>query len=337
MSEKVVRRLGLGVLGSVVFTALLISCLVSQPAEAQRRSQRPRAQKKPTTPKIDYTKFSHTTHVVAQKLACNSCHKIPSKNWNSVRKGDAAFADVTDFPEHASCLNCHRQQFFARERPAPVICSNCHIAVSPRDTSRWLFPSLGDLTDPKLKRREFVSEFGVGFPHDKHLDVVSLNGFGRGHNELFVAASLQEKKKEGPPKSCPVCHQTYQPQGKSKEEYAGTPPKNLGDNFWLKKGTFETTPNSHTVCFSCHNADLGIPPAPGDCNLCHKLSAAQNVKVDFDSALAGSMTTDKSALRQWSRRLSAGTFRHEGGDHPNMICTSCHNVATFNTLDVKTL
>jgi len=253
-----------------------------------------------------------------------------------VRKGDAAFADVTDFPEHASCLNCHREQFFARERPAPVICSNCHIAVSPRDTSRWLFPSLGDLTDPKLRRRDFVSEFGVGFPHDKHLDVVGRNGFGPGRNALFLAASLQEKKKEGPPKSCPVCHQTYQPQGKSMEEYASTPPKSLGDNFWLKKGTFETTPNSHTICFSCHNADLGIPPAPGDCNLCHQLSTAQNVKVDFDSTVAASMTTDRLALRQWSRRLSAGTFRHEGGDHPNMICTSCHNVATFNTLDVKT-
>src|SRR5947207_8594785 len=159
MGEKVVRRLGLGVLGSVVFTALLIICLVTQPAEAQRRSQRPRAQKKPTTPKIDYTKFSHTTHVVAQKLACNSCHKIPSKNWKEVRKGDAAFQDVTDFPEHSSCLNCHREQFFARERPAPVICSNCHIKITPRDTSRYLFPSLDDVNDPSKKRRDLVSEF----------------------------------------------------------------------------------------------------------------------------------------------------------------------------------
>src|SRR6266568_4108807 len=197
MSEKVVRRLGLAVLGSVVFTALLISCLVSQPAEAQRRSQRPRPQKKLTTPKIDYAKFSHQTHVVAQKLACNSCHKIPSQNWNSVRKGDAAFADVTDFPEHASCLNCHREQFFARERPAPVICSNCHIAVSPRDTSRWLFPSLGDLTDPKLKRREFVSEFGVGFPHDKHLDVVGLNVPAAPNRGLFVNALFRYRTGSG--------------------------------------------------------------------------------------------------------------------------------------------
>src|SRR5438552_11786601 len=150
MSKKFLRRLGLAVIESVVLAAFLIPSLISSPAEAQRRSQRSRPQKKLTTPKIDYAKFSHQTHVVTQKLACNSCHKIPSKNWNSVRKGNAAFADVTDFPEHSSCLNCHRAQFFARERPAPAICSNCHIAVSKRDTSRWLFPSLGDLTDPKL-------------------------------------------------------------------------------------------------------------------------------------------------------------------------------------------
>src|SRR5437763_16732626 len=201
MSKKFLRRLP--VIGSVFLAALLIPSMISSLAEGQRRSQRPRPQKKLKTPKIDYAKFSHQTHVVAQKLACNSCHRVPSKNWNSVRKGDAAFADVTDFPEHASCLNCHREQFFARERPAPAICSNCHIAVSPRDTSRWLFPSLGGLTDPKLKRREFVSEFGVGFPHDKHLDVVSFNRPRPNLNALFVMVSLQEKK-EGPPKSCPV-------------------------------------------------------------------------------------------------------------------------------------
>src|SRR5205807_9094769 len=238
MIDRVLSKLGLGIFALVVLAFVLTPHWVraTEAAEAHRRSQKSRSQKRtvPPKPKVDYTKFSHQTHVVAQKLACNSCHKVPSKNWKEVRKGDAAFADVTDFPEHSSCLNCHREQFFARQRPAPAICSNCHIAVSPRDTSRWLFPSLGDLTDPKLKRRESVSEFGVGFPHDKHLDVVSFNsipfrgglpaaaaGSSPTLNDMrarFVAASLQEKKKEGPPKSCPVCHQTYQPQGKSKEE-----------------------------------------------------------------------------------------------------------------------
>src|SRR5207253_10222054 len=149
--------LALTVLSLLCFLA---SAAGSSRAAAQRRTPRARVQKKitsPPKPRVDYSRFSHRTHVITQKLECSSCHKIPSKNWNSVRKGDAAFADVTDFPEHNSCLNCHREQFFARERPAPMICSNCHIKITPRDTSRYLFPSLGDLTDPKLKRRESVS------------------------------------------------------------------------------------------------------------------------------------------------------------------------------------
>ncbi len=312
------------------------------PGEPQKGSKirRPTPNAPPKKPPVDYTKFSHQTHVITQKLACNSCHKVPSKNWKEVRKGDAAFPDVTDFPEHSSCLNCHREQFFARERPAPAICANCHIANSPRDTSRWLFPSLGDIADPKLKRQEFVSEFGVGFPHDKHIDVVGFNIPSGKDRSWFVNASLQEKKKDGPPKSCSVCHETYQPQGNSSEEYVTKPPKNLGDNFWLKKGTFKTIPNSHAICFTCHSADSGIAPEPKDCNVCHKLVSPAQVKADFDAKLATTMgITDAIVLSKWSRRISAGAFRHEGGEHPELNCTGCHNVAssTFNTIDVKTL
>ena len=314
-------------------------------AEPQRRSQSRRPQKTvapPKKPRIDYTKFSHQTHAVTQKLACSSCHKVPSKNWKEVRKGDAAFPDVSDFPEHASCLTCHREQFFARERPAPAICSNCHVNNSPKDTSRWLFPSLGDVNDPLKKRRAFGSEFGVGFPHDKHIDVVGLNapGSGKDPRGWFATVSLQEKKKDGPPKSCPVCHETYLPQGNSSEEFVTKPPKNIGDAFWLKKGTFKTTPNSHTVCFTCHSADSGIAPTPTDCNVCHKLATPQALKVDFEAKLAITMgITDATMLSKWSRRISAGAFRHEGGEHPDLNCMGCHNVAssTFNTLDAKTL
>jgi hypothetical protein len=306
---------------------------LSQPFGPQKKAA---ANKKP---RVDYAKFSHQTHVEKEKLACNSCHKVPSKNWKEVRKGDAAFPDVADFPQHASCLNCHREQFFARERPAPVICSNCHINISPRDTSRYVFPSLGDVIDPKLKRREFVSEFGVGFPHDKHIDVVGFNQFGKDRDGLFAAVSFQEKKKEGPPKSCPVCHETYQPQGNSSEEYVTKAPKNLGDNFWLKKGTFKTIANSHTVCFTCHNADAGLAPEPKDCNLCHKLlSPAPGLKVDFDAKLTASMgITDKLMLARWSRRISSGTFRHEGGEHPDLNCMGCHKVTAMNTLEPQSL
>lgn len=329
-----------------VFLLLLTSPLMSIAARTQpgNQPQQRRPQRKAATPKkprVDYAKFSHQTHVVTQKLACSSCHTVPSKNWKEVRTGDAAFPDASDFPEHASCLNCHRAQFFARERPAPVICSNCHIANSPRDTSRWLFPSLGDIKDPLKKRREFVSEFGVGFPHDKHIDVVGFNAPrpGSESRSWFATVSFQEKKKDGPPASCPVCHQTYQPQGDSSEEYVTKAPKTLGDNFWLKKGTFKTIPNSHTVCFTCHNADSGIAPEPKDCNVCHKLRpAGPSLIADFDTKLAAEMgITDKFVLARWSRRISAGAFRHEGGEHPDLNCLGCHNVTTFNTVDAATM
>jgi hypothetical protein len=343
----------------LVFIIVGLGALFVSPASvsAQRkRTTRSRTQKPkvPPKPKIDYSKFSHTTHVVTQKLACNSCHKVPSKNWNVVRKGDAAFQDVADFPEHSSCLSCHRPQFFARERPAPAICSNCHIAVTPSDTARWLFPSLGDITDPKLKRRELVSEFGVGFPHDKHIDVVGMNlipfrgglpaaasGSSPTLNKVranFINASYQAKP-SGPPKSCPVCHETYQPQGKSSEEYLVKPPRDIGDNFWLKKGTFKTIPASHTICFTCHNADSGIPPEPKNCETCHKLMQPASLKTDFDAKLAPTMGADAVMLARWSRRQSAGGFRHEGGMHPDLNCMDCHNVATstYSTVDPKTM
>jgi len=322
--------------------------------EPQKKSQRSRSRKPrvPPKPKVDYTKFSHTTHVVNQKLVCNSCHKVPAKNYKEFRKGDAAFPDVTDFPEHSSCLSCHKEQFFARERPAPSICSNCHLAVTPKDTARWLFPSLGDVTDPKLKRREFVSEFGVGFPHDKHIDVVGLNripfrgglpaarsGSNPTLNDIATVAVSFQEKKPAPPKSCPVCHETYQPQGKSSEEYVIKPPKGIGDAFWLKKGTFKTIPNSHTICFTCHSADSGIAPEPKNCEMCHKLVAPMQLKVDFDAKLAATMGADKFMLARWSRRISAGAFRHEGGEHPDLSCLNCHKVdsASFSTIDPKTI
>src|SRR6266852_6751435 len=318
-------------------------------ATRPQQRNRPRAQKKvgrapQTNLRVDYSRFSHQTHVTQQKLSCDSCHKFPTKNWKEVRKGDAAFPDVSEFPEHSSCLNCHRQQFFARERPAPAICSNCHVNITPRDTTRFLFPSLGDILGSSKQNGDVVTEFAISFPHDKHIAVVGLNvpALSPPNRAGFLTASWQKKpvsKDSTEPKSCPVCHQTYEPQGKSVEEYVTKPPKNLGDAFWLKKGTFKTIPSSHTVCFSCHNADLGIAPAPGECYGCHRLAATQIVlKTDFDPKLAEAMgVTDKSVLTTWRKRISSGAFRHEGGEHPNISCANCHNVPTMSTVDMNTL
>ncbi len=310
--------------------------MVSSAAIENQKRRRSAPSKQQPTPRINYSEFSHTTHVTKQKLACDSCHKFPSANWKEVRKGDAAFPDVSEFPDHAACLNCHRQQFFARERPAPQICSNCHVAVTPRNTVRFLFPSLGDVTDASKPRRDSLSEFAVHFPHETHLEVVSRNGPAVRSGFARVSWSKQQQKQ--PPANCGVCHQTYKPQGNASEEYVTKPPKELGDAFWLKKGTFNTIPNSHTGCFTCHNAESGIAPVSSDCQVCHKLANTVELKADFDPALAKTMgITDAVVLSAWRERMSAGAYRHEGGMHPDLACTDCHSPAQMNTVDVQTL
>ena len=305
--------------------------LYAIPGAAQRRAP----------PRVDYTAFSHSTHVTRQKLTCDSCHKFPSANWKEVRKGDAAFPDVAEFPQHEACLNCHRQQFFARQRPAPQICSNCHVAVTPRNTVRFLFPSLGDVTGAASPRRDRASEFAVHFPHETHLEVVGRKApdFERDWTARFVSVSLKQGQQKKPQANCGICHQTYQPQGESSEEYVTKPPKKLGDAFWLKKGTFKSIPTSHTGCFTCHNAESGIAPNSSDCQVCHKL-ASLTVKnaSDFDPAFPKIMAiSDRVMLKAWQRRVSAGAYRHEGGMHPDLACTDCHVPARMNTVDPQTL
>ncbi|HEU4833653.1 MAG TPA: cytochrome c3 family protein, partial [Pyrinomonadaceae bacterium] len=265
--------------------------LCGAPVAAQRRAQS----------RIDYSDFSHTTHVGKEKLACNACHKVPTKNWKEVRKGDSAFPDVAEFPEHDSCLSCHRQQFFARERPVPKICANCHVKATPNDTSRHPFPSLGEAFLTTAKAASFVSEFRVSFPHDKHSDA-----------------------------DCADCHQTYQPQGKSDDEFITKPPKDIGDAFWLKKGTFKTRPLTHATCFTCHNQESELAPLPANCDTCHKSAINEKNAADFDQKLAGTIgVNDWWTLTAWRNRNSAGAFRHE--THTDVKCAQCHNVTAMNT------
>jgi hypothetical protein len=314
--------------------ALLLVLSFKPETEAQSR-RRPATNR--TQPRINYSEFSHATHVTKEKLACDSCHKTPTPNWKEVRKGDAAFPDVAEFPEHSACINCHRPQFFARERPAPRICSNCHVAVTPRDTARFLFPSLGDVTVTSKPRRDFVAEFNVHFPHETHLEIVSRNPPLVGPSFVNVSWKSQQDKK--PPANCGVCHQTYQPQGESSDEYVTKPPKDLGDAFWLKKGTFKTIPNSHAGCFTCHNAESGIAPVSSDCQACHKpANATVKINSDFDPAMFATMgISDRVILNAWQERISAGAYRHEGGMHPDVACADCHAPARMNTVDVQTL
>ena len=309
--------------------SLLPSSLAAPRADAQRRRAQPRTPATPARMEFAHARREH-------QLACDKCHQFPSPDWKDARKPDAAIPDVVRQPEHASCLSCHRKQFFARERPQPRICSVCHVAVTPRDQARLPFPNPPENFNKTERARTFESDFRVGFPHDKHLEIVGLLT-APSHDVRFVTASFRPgpRPQESDPKSCMVCHQTYQRLGKGESEYATEPPKDLGERFWLKKATFKTAPN-HATCFTCHSQDSGVEPSPNNCNACHKLAPATGLSPDFDAKLAASMNvTDGAILRRWRTRHASGTFPHEGGGHADLSCTTCHDAAKLNTLDPK--
>jgi hypothetical protein len=313
-------------------------------AAPQRRIQpsRSRASAEPR-PRIDYTSFDHAA--AQHQKSCDSCHKFPSPNWKDVRLGDAAFPDITEYPEHASCLECHRTQFFARERPRPKICSVCHVSVTPRNTVRWPYPTLAEKYDASPKGHAAVSDFGVSFPHDKHEGLFSGLETDSNAAALFVSASFARNaaaRQDDPAKAnsaCATCHQTFQPQNDSDEENVTKPPKGLAEGaFWLKKGAFKTAPRDHTTCFTCHSADAGLPPAPNDCAACHKLlQPSQRLTLtsahdDFDPKLAAVMgVTDRATLRRWSGRETA-RFRHEWPPH-DLACASCHKAEQMSAAE----
>lgn len=303
-------------------------------ASAQKRpkprpSTKPTPQTTPQTTSPSNADFPHRKH----QMECASCHKFPSKNWETIRKTDA-FPDITDYPQHESCLKCHRAQFFSGERPS--ICTICHTNPSPNDSSRHPFPNPREIFDVSQKGKSAVSDFQISFPHATHIEIVSEFKPQRTFNgAMFVSARM--RRAESGEESCAVCHKTYQPQNDSDEEFIVKPPDKWGDKFWLKKGTFKTVPTGHTTCFTCHSQDSGLSPAPTDCGTCHKLAADKKPLADYDEKLAATIgLTDKMMLDAWRKRDSSGTFRHEFMSHADTSCSTCHTAATINTLDLLT-
>ena len=162
--------------------------------------------------RVDYSRFSHVNE--NHTLDCDTCHKFPSPNWKLVRKESDAFPDISEYPDHQSCIECHRPQFFARERPAPRICANCHVKASPRDTSRFPFPTLREPFLKSAKGKDFVSEFKVMFPVEKHQDVecdgCQTASPSRNHSVCFTCHN-QESELAPLPQSCGSCHQAALP------------------------------------------------------------------------------------------------------------------------------
>lgn len=288
----------------------------------------PAARPTPTPRKSKYSEFPHD--IKAHRTDCSNCHKFPSSNWNKVRTGPGAFADITDYPKHDSCVKCHMQQFFKGAQPA--ICSICHTNPSPRDSSRHPFPNPREIFDQSAKGKTAESDFVVGFPHDKHVDIVAGHSAPR---NIFTNASFSYGRQTAET-SCAVCHNTLSPQGASPDEYITKPPADLGDGFWVKKGMFKSAPTGHANCFTCHSTESGILPAPNNCAACHQIRPAQ-AAADFDAKFAATIGIDnKIMMDAWRLRDSSGKFGHEFFAHVELSCSTCHNVNTMNTVDLRT-
>lgn len=262
MASRAIKWGGNGVL----WVAICCLCALTIVAAPQRR--RPIT---PNKPRVDYTRFSHQTE--QHRATCASCHTFPSKNWKTVRKGDDAFADVTEYPEHQACLGCHRPQFFARERPVPRICSNCHIKATPTDTSRYPFPSLGEAFLATAKARDFVSDFRVLFPHDKHSDAECADCH-KSHKPqgMFQTRPLthagcftchnQESELAPLPPNCDVCHKPP-PVDKRPVDFDEKLVQTTGLSDWwtmtarrnrISAGAFQHEVHTDLKCAQCHQA-----------------------------------------------------------------------------------
>jgi hypothetical protein len=221
--------------------------LFTNGAAQTRARQTPRVARR--TGARDYSRFSHASasHL---KRDCASCHRIVSFEQ----------PDLTDFPDHPSCVECHRRQFFSGARPA--ICSNCHTLVSPRGEARFAFPKPGEFDD-----------FADVFPHANHVKTTSLIQFKKVIGEK---ANTQA--------SCLYCHKV------DAVKRAGPSLAQGADSFAPPAGTFMTTPTSHATCFQCHWRE-GVenreqPPLANECARCHR-----NVEA---AGIAGIVSTNAS-------------------------------------------
>lgn len=280
--------------------------------------------------RTNYSDFSHTTHVGKEKLACSSCHKFPTKNWKEVRKGDAAFPDVAEFPEHASCLNCHRKQFFARERPAPKICLNCHVKATPLDTSRHVFPSLGK------KAVGFVSEFHVSFPHDKHPDVECIDCHeskepdskprSLTHANCFVCHNQESELAPLPP-NCDTCHKPAAPEKRASLQRVFAHAVVVQTATDYSKFKHEDRNHARLPCLLCHRRENNSPqPAlPGKaahapCTGCH----AQEFSNQASAICTICHTDSQSGKVKAFPPLRSFDARFDHAKHRGAACATCH-------------
>ncbi len=293
---------------------LLVNFLVS-PFSADVFAQRKRAKL--------YNDFAHNI-AAHRKQSCNSCHKSPTglSSDETADGADYKFPDITDYPTHDSCINCHRQQFFRGAKPA--ICSICHVKVSPRDAARFPFEK------PNQK-----SEFAVEFSHETHQDIIAGNlensplrdGAAAAH---FVNAKFtfpdDDKKTEY--NNCAICHapakaKTYDTTAREPRLVAletGLIAPAHTEKINAPSGYFKTLPEGHASCFNCHYSEQ--KPTRIDCAGCH---------ISSSKPVADSNVVERLSLKfNHDQKTENGTNPHD------KECSACH-VRITQSADLRSL
>jgi hypothetical protein len=256
-----------------------------------------------TAQKKSRNEFFHAT-AAHKKIDCASCHKIPA---DSARD----FPDVNDYPGHASCVGCHRSDFFSGNRPA--ICTICHSNPSPTNGTRFPFPV-----------RSRSKEFKTTFPHDVHQDIIAQNERPDGTVPAhFINASFQPTAvfplEDAPPtfNNCAICHQTPAalPKYGNRTTLRGQALSPAAiDTFVPKAAFFKSAPEGHASCFSCHYQ--GQKPIRTDCAGCHS---------------PASPYVESGVVGRYSLK-----FDHQSANHANKDCTTCH-VRITQTADLASM
>ena len=299
-------------LASTVAFLLLTTFLMpftSQSLAQKRGTRRPGASRTSQAKAIDYSRFSHATS--KHQAACNTCHKIPTRNWQKVRD----YPDIVDYPGHDACVSCHRSQFFRGAKP--IICAVCHAKTSPRDDVRFPF------RNPARPR-----QFTIEFPHDKHQDVIA--SFPKSApRSLFVHASIRFSSRATDDKvqifnNCSICHVT-------RSSVPAAPDGGWPDGFVPDVATFKSAPLSHAACFSCHWKSQ--QPVNDNCAGCHKLAtpylaveSPKRISLKFKHEGGGEQKNHVAECSTCHINITKATsLRGLKPDVPITSCTECHN------------
>lgn len=266
--------------------------------------------KKVQSSRKTYNRFNHKT-AAHRKQTCNECHKVPTgfSNAESAAGEKYKYPDITDYPDHDSCVSCHRQQFFKGARPA--ICSICHTKVSPRDKVRFAFPV------PNQQQ-----EFTIRFPHNIHQDIIAkLNESNLRQDNIVSAHFVNTRFNIGDDKktdynNCTICHT-----GKKGKIYDTVPRRpqlvaletglvtaSHKEKIKVSDGYFKNVPTGHNSCFNCHYSEQ--KPTRNECGVCHILRK---------NPLAESNVIERLSLKfNHDQKKEDGTPAHD------KECSSCH-------------